>query len=210
MRHYRENEAASAENTRKRVPCKYEIIAVGASAGGFRSLTELLACLPASFPSSLLIVQHLSPDHRSLLADLLGGRAAVRVHQASDGERIEAGTAYIAPPNQHLLAEPGNVRLMRTPEVRHHRPSIDLLFESVAANYGPRAIAVVLSGSGNDGSTGIRAIKLAGGTTITEDPAKAEFSSMPYAAIATGCVDMVLPLGKIGSTLVELCSKAND
>lgn len=132
------------------------------------------------------------------------------VRQAQDGEPICDGVVYIAPPDWHLLSEPGNVRLLRTPAVRFHRPSVDLLFESVAVSHGRHAIAVVLSGSGNDGSTGLRAVKMAGGRTIVEDPSKAEFSSMPYAAIATGCVDMVLPQDRIGRALVELCSLEDE
>jgi len=144
------------------------------------------------------------------MAELLAHKTKMAVHQAKDGESICKGVVYVAPPDWHLLAEPGNVRLMRTPAIRYHRPSIDLLFESVAVSYGRHAIAVVLSGSGNDGATGIRAVKMAGGRTVVEDPAKAEFSSMPYAAIATGCIDTVLPLDKIGRALVELCSLRDE
>jgi two-component system chemotaxis response regulator CheB len=115
------------------------------------------------------------------------------------------GVVYVAAPNLHLLAEPGAVRLLRTPAVHHSRPSIDLLFESIAVNYGQRGIGIVLSGSGRDGATGIQAIKSAGGTTMAEDPASCEFNSMPYAAIATGCVDIVLPVGRLAKTLIELC-----
>jgi two-component system, chemotaxis family, protein-glutamate methylesterase/glutaminase len=193
-----------------RVFGKYRIIAVGESAGGFHSLCELLAPLPENLSSAILVVQHLSPSHKSFMADLLLHKTAMMVRQAQDGEAICDGVVYIAPPDWHLLSEPGNVRLLRTPAVRYHRPSVDLLFESVAVSYGRHAIAVVLSGSGNDGATGIRAVKMAGGKTIVEDPGKAEFPSMPYAAIATGCVDMVLPLSEIGRALVELCSLEDE
>ncbi len=185
---------------------RYKIIALGASAGGFGSISHVLGSLPGNLPCGVLVVQHLSPDHKSLMADLLVRRTSMKVHQAVDGERIVPGVVYIAPPGQHLLAEPGSVRLLRTPEVHFHRPSIDLLFESVAVNYGRFAIAVVLSGSGNDGASGLRSVKMAGGTTVAEDPTSAEFNSMPYAAIATGCVDMVLSASKIGEALVGLFS----
>ncbi len=183
---------------------RYRVIALGASAGGFGSISHILGSLPGTLPCGVLVVQHLSPDHRSLMADLLVRRTSMQVHQAVDGEQILAGVVYIAPPGQHLLAEPGSVRLLRTPEVHFHRPSIDLLFESVAVNYGKYAIAAVLSGSGNDGAAGLRSVKMAGGTTLAEDPMTAEFTSMPYAAIATGCVDMVLSASKIGEALVGL------
>lgn len=184
--------------------CKYQVVAVGASAGGLNSLFQLLQPLPSSLPFGILVVQHLSRDHPSVMAQLLMRRTALGVHEARDGESILAGVVYVAPPNLHLLAEPGNVRLLRAPEVHYCRPSIDLLFDSVAVNYGARSIAVVLSGSGIDGTAGLRAVKAAGGVTITEDPSKAEFPSMAYSAIATGCVDMVLPLDKIAMALLEL------
>ncbi|MFB3814125.1 MAG: chemotaxis protein CheB [Terriglobales bacterium] len=183
----------------------YQVIAVGASAGGFHSLCALLRPIPADLPCGILVVQHLSPDYKSILAELLNHRTALRVRQAKDGEPVVPGTVYIAPPDLHLLAEPGNVRLLRTPNVNHHRPSIDLLFESVAVNYGAHSIGIVLSGSGTDGARGLKAIKIAGGATVTEDPARAEFNSMPYAAVATGCVDFVLPLDKVGGLITRLC-----
>jgi len=185
--------------------CRYQVVAVGASAGGFNSLFKLLKPLPEGLPVALLVVLHLSPDHRSLMPQLLMRHTALKVHEACDGEAILPGVVYTAPPNLHLLAEPGNVRLLRAPPVHYSRPSIDLLFESVAVSYGSRAVAVVLNGSGADGASGLRAVKMAGGLTMVEDPAKAEFASMPYSAIATGCVDMVLPLEKIAPALLELC-----
>ncbi len=185
---------------------KFDVIAMGASAGGLHSLSEVLAPLPADLSCAILVVQHLSPEYRSMMAELLLRRTALRVSQGRDGDEIRPGLVLIAPPNLHLLAEPGNIRLLRTPAVHYSRPSIDLMLNSVAASYGARSIAVVLSGSGRDGADGLRAIKLAGGITVAEDPSKAEFSSMPYAAIATGCVDMVLPLSKIPGVLVDLCT----
>ncbi len=200
------NVAATARQQPKESLVKrYRIVGLGASAGGLDSISQVLSHLPASLPCGVLIVQHLSPDHKSVMAELLQRRTALQVHEAVDGERILRGAAYIAPPGHHLVAEPGSVRLLRTPQVHHHRPSVDLLFESLAANYGRHVIAVVLSGSGTDGATGLRAVKMAGGKTLVEDPSKAEFNSMPYAAIATGCVDLVLTTSRIGDALAELC-----
>lgn len=183
----------------------YDIVAVGASAGGLHSLFALLGPLPGKFDAGILVVQHISPEHPSHLAELLARKTELQVRQAQDGEAILGATVYVAPPNLHLLAEPGSLRLLRTPTVHHARPSIDLLFESVAVNYGERAISIVLSGSGRDGAEGTRAVKLAGGYTMAEDPSKAEFSAMPYAAVSTGCVDLVLPLAKLASGLLDLC-----
>ncbi len=184
---------------------KYETIAVGSSAGGLHSLFQLLSPLPAELPSSILVVQHLSPEHPSHLAEVLERRLKLKVRQASDGERMIPGTVYVAPPNLHLLAEPERVRLLRSPAVHYSRPSIDLLFESVAVNFGEHGIGIILSGTGHDGAAGVRAIKAAGGVTMAEDPSKAEFSAMPYAAVATGCIDIVLPLPKLAGSLIELC-----
>ena len=183
----------------------FDVVAVGASAGGFNALSRLLGPLPQEFGCGILVVQHLSPDYRSVLAELLERKTSLSVRQASDGEKILPGVVYVAAPNLHLLAEPGAVRRLRTPAVHHSRPSIDLLFESVAVNYAQRAIGVILSGSGRDGAAGIRAMKAAGGTTMAEDPATSEFSSMPYAAIATGAVDVVLPVARLAKSLIDLC-----
>ena len=184
---------------------KYDVVAVGASAGGLKSLFKLLGPLPASFPISILVVLHLSPGHPSHLAEVLERKLILKVHQASDGAEMLPGVVYVAPPNLHLVAEPSRVRLLGSPTVHYSRPSIDLLFESVAVNFGDRSVGIILSGSGRDGASGMRSIKMAGGVTMAEDPSKAEFSAMPYAAVATGCVDIVLPLTKLAAGLVDLC-----
>lgn len=181
-------------------------MAVGASAGGLAALIELLGPIPDEFPCSILIVQHLHPQHKSLLAPLLALKTALHVKQAEHGEPLLPGVAYVAPPDEHLLVGPGKIQLVHSELVHFSRPSIDLLFESVAGTYRSRCIGIVLSGSGRDGSAGIRAIKEAGGTTIVQDPGGSEFRLMPQAAVATGCVDMILPLGEIGNTLAKLCA----
>jgi len=186
---------------------RFQVVAIGASAGGLHALAEVLRPLPRDFPSSILVVQHLDPHHESLLTQLLRRRTAIRVKQAEDGEAIERGVVYIAPPDEHLLVEQGQVRLAHTKTVHFSRPSIDLLFESVAAAYGEHCIGLVLSGSLRDGAAGIGAIKSAGGTTLVEDPDKAEFPSMPLAALATRSVDHVVPLQKLGAVLMELCGQ---
>jgi two-component system chemotaxis response regulator CheB len=142
-----------------------------------------------------------------LLAPLLAQKTALRVKQAEHGEPLLPGVAYIAPPDEHLLVGPGKVQLVHSQLVHFSRPSIDLLFESVAGTYGSRSIGVVLTGSGRDGSAGTRAIKEAAGTTIVQDPDHSEFRIMPDAAVATGCVDLVLPVSEIGATLVQLCCR---
>ena len=197
--------ASAAESARG----KYDVVAVGASAGGLKSLFKLLGPLPAAFPVSILVVLHLSPEHPSHLAEVLGRKVALKVQQASDGELMSPGTVYVAAPNRHLVAEPSRVRLLETPTVHYSRPSIDLLFQSVAVSFGARSVGIILSGSGRDGASGVSAIKMAGGVTMAEDPSKAEFGAMPYAAVATGCVDIVLPLSKLAASLVDLCSASH-
>jgi two-component system, chemotaxis family, protein-glutamate methylesterase/glutaminase len=185
----------------------FDIVALAASAGGLRALSHILGDLPVDFPAGIVVVQHLDPRHRSLMADILSRRTALRVKEAQEGARVSPGTAYIAPANRHLLVNPdGTVSLSQSELVHFLRPSADLLFESVAASYKERAIAVVLSGTGSDGAMGVRAIKKMGGTVIVQDEKSSEFFGMPGAATQTGCVDFVLPLDEIPSALVTLIS----
>jgi two-component system, chemotaxis family, protein-glutamate methylesterase/glutaminase len=184
---------------------QYDIVALAASAGGLRALSYVLAALPGDFPAALVVVQHLDPRHRSLMADILSRRTALRVKEAEDDDRLTAGTAYIAPPNKHLLVNgDGTLTLTQTQLVHFVRPSADLLFESTAASYKERAIAIVLSGTGQDGSMGVQAIKKTGGTVIAQDERTAEFSGMPAAALKTDSVDFVLPLEDIPGALMKL------
>jgi two-component system chemotaxis response regulator CheB len=186
----------------------FDVVACGSSAGGLNALSELLSRLPADFPAALVVVQHLDPRHRSLMADILARRTRMRVKQAEDGERLEAGTVYIAPPNRHLLVNPdGRLALSESELVHFLRPSADLLFESVAAAFRDRAIAVVLSGTGKDAAMGVTAVKSMGGTVIAQDPKTAEFPGMPAEALDTGHVDFVLPLEEIADALVTLVMK---
>jgi two-component system chemotaxis response regulator CheB len=129
------------------------------------------------------------------------------VREAVDDATLEPGVVYVGPPDAHLVSSRKKLRLRHSAAVNFHRPSIDALFESMAQSFGNRLIGVVLSGSGGDGAAGIAAIKRAGGTTIAQDPEEAEFRSMPVSAIATGCVDQVLPLAEIGSLIATLCSR---
>jgi two-component system, chemotaxis family, protein-glutamate methylesterase/glutaminase len=189
-------------------PPQFDVVAIGASAGGVEALHILVEALPVDFPAAVLVVQHMDPRHRSMLAGLLARRSRLRVKQATNGEAVERGTVYIAQPDAHLLVREGRLVLADTERVHFSRPSIDLLFESVADAYGDRAISVILSGSGVDGADGTRAIKAKGGTTIAQSPASAAHGGMPQAARATGCVDVTLPLEEIGPAIVNLVAPA--
>ncbi len=167
----------------------------------------MLAALPRDFPASVVVVQHVDPRHRSLMAEILARRTTLRVSEAREGDRVAPGHVYVAPSNQHLLVNPdGTLSLTQTELVHFVRPSADLLFESVAATYKARAIAVVLSGSGEDGAMGVTAIKKMGGTVIVQDAKSSEFSGMPNAAERTGVADFVLALDEIAPALQTLCA----
>ncbi len=183
----------------------FDIVALAASAGGLRAVSQVIENLPANFPISIAIVQHLDPRHRSLMADILSRKTTLRVKQAEAGEQVAAGTVYIAPPDHHLLVNPDKTLALTQTELVHFlRPSADLLFDSVAASYRDRAIAVVLSGTGNDGAMGVEAIHKMGGTVIAQDEETSEFFGMPNAAIQTGIVDFVLPLPQVATALMSL------
>lgn len=184
---------------------RFAVVAVAASAGGVQALSTFFAALSADFPVPVLVVQHLDPRHETALADILDRRSALRVKLAEAGEHVERGTAYLAPPDRHLLVgADGVLSLSDRPRVNFVRPAADLLFESVAQAYGARAIACVLTGSGRDGADGVRAVHAVGGTVVAEDPATARFPGMPGAAVGTGHVDLVLPLADIPNALHDL------
>jgi two-component system chemotaxis response regulator CheB len=186
----------------------YDLVLVAASAGGLAAISTVLAALPDGFPVPVVIVQHLDPRHTSLMADILRRRTPLRVEDAAAGIVTEPATVYIAPPDEHLLVDPGGrLSLSHSDPVHFVRPSADLLFESGARAFPGRVIGVVLTGTGSDANMGVRAIQETGGTVIAQDPASAEFAGMPEAAIATGGVDLVLPLEKIGPALVELVER---
>jgi len=185
------------------------VVALAASAGGLAALREVLSALPADFPAPVVVVQHLDPKHRSLMASILARCCRLRVKQAENGERLHPGVVYIAVPDYHLLVTADHTLALTRSELVHYvRPSADILFASVAAAFADRTVAVVLSGTGSDGDEGVRAVKRAGGTVIAQDPATSEFIGMPAAAIGTGSVDLVLPLSEVAPALVALTQKA--
>jgi two-component system chemotaxis response regulator CheB len=183
-------------------------VALAASAGGLKALSHVLSALPEGFPAIIVVVQHLDPRHRSLMAEILSRRTALTVKQAEEGDRLILATAYIAPPNRHLLVNPDRTVSLSQSELVHFvRPSADLLFESTAASFKDRAIAVVLSGTGSDGSMGVKAIKKMGGTVIAQDEKTSEYFGMPGAAAQNA--DFVLPLEEIAPALVTLVVKGD-
>ena len=189
----------------------FDVVAVAASAGGMKALQAVLGDLDADFPAAIVVVQHLDPRHRSLLAEILSRHCKLAVEEAREGDKLERGRVYIAPPNRHLLVNSdGTVTLSESELVHFVRPSADLLLVSVAGSHKERVIAVVLTGTGADGSMGVRAVKKMGGTVIAQDEATSEFFGMPGAAIATGDVDFVLPLQDIGAALRTLVGAGGE
>jgi two-component system chemotaxis response regulator CheB len=188
------------------LPSVRRMIAMGASAGGLHSLFAVLEHLPSSLDCCIAVATHLSPTHNSLIPELLARHTRMPVCRASN-ERLRNGTIFVAPPRFHLIVQGDRLCLLDEPPLRFVRPNIDLFFQSVAASFGSNAVGVILSGTGHDGSEGVRSIKASGGTIIVEDPIDAEFNDMPIAANRTGCVDFVLSLYEIGKQLMEICSK---
>lgn len=184
-------------------PNRTEIVVVGASAGGLKALETILGALPRGFPVPIVAVQHRARDSSDAYAEVLGKGSALPVHEIEDDDRLRAPGVYLAPPDYHVLIEPGRMVLSVDEPVSYSRPSIDVLFESAADVYGARVCAVLLTGANADGAKGLVRIKQAGGYAIVQDPKTAESPEMPAAGIAKAPVDMVLPLGEIADALVR-------
>jgi two-component system chemotaxis response regulator CheB len=187
----------------------YALVAVGASWGGLNALERLLAALPDDFAPAIAIAQHRSADSNGL-AVLLSRHARRPVVDAGDKEPIERGGIYLAPPDYHLLVEPGFFSLSVDDRVQHARPSVDVLFESVADAYRERAVGIVLTGANRDGARGLARIKELGGVAIIQDPEDAEAYTMPAAALRATVADAVLPLAEIPKFLIGLCVEVGE
>ena len=188
----------------------HDIVVVGASAGGVKALRTLVAALPASYRGALLVVMHLNPRGQSRLAEILAQIGTLPAVTASDGMAIQPGRIHIAPNDQHMLVDRGVLRTVRGPKENRHRPSIDPLFRSAAWTYGPRVVGVVLSGSLDDGSAGLWAIKSCGGITVAQEPEESEYPEMPVNALMRMQVDHRLRLAQIADLLVQLAQEPVD
>jgi len=183
------------------------MIVMGGSLGGMQSVQYLLAALSADFPLPIVIALHRPPDDADMLTPLLQRGCVLRVSEVVDKEPIEAGRIYVAPPDYHVLVEPGCLSLSVDERVHHARPSIDVLFESAALVYGGRAIGVILSGAGVDGAHGAAAIRECGGPVLIESPAMAFRPDLPSAALAAAPGATSLPLSQVAAALRELARK---
>ena len=182
-------------------PGTLRIAGIGASAGGLEALRELFRELPAAPGLCVVVVQHLSPTHRSMLVSLLAREAQLPVLEIEDGMSLQPDTIHITPPACHVRISRGQLRLTPALTAGTPKPSVNDFFSSLAEAYGPQAIGIILSGTGHDGAEGIRQIEAAGGTTVVQDPATARYDGMPAAAMGTGQVHHVLAPALIGSNL---------
>ncbi len=184
---------------------------VASSAGGVQGLKTLLGGLEGSLPVPVLVAQHLNRSRETMLVAILSRPSALRVKLAEDGEKPQAGTVYLAPPDQHLcVRDDGTLFLTREPRVNFARPAADPLFESAAATFDGGLIACVLTGADSDGARGVTAVKACGGTVLVQDPESAEFKGMPKAAIRSGQVDHVVHLPEMAGVVTRLLHGAPD
>jgi chemotaxis response regulator CheB len=183
------------------------LVGVAASSGGLHALHHVLGALPAAFPGAIAVVQHRQAGSERMLGDLLSRWTSLRIRDAEERDVLVQSTVFIAPADRHMrITLDRTVALARGAPIHHVRSSADPLFISGALAYGPRFIAVVLTGGDGDGSDGVRHVRLRHGTVIAQDPATASNDEMPRHAIATGVVDFIIPLDDIAGVLERLVS----
>jgi two-component system chemotaxis response regulator CheB len=181
----------------------HDIICIGASAGGVEALVRLARALDPELPAAIFVVQHV-PAAPSLLPEILTSAGALPARHPNDGDPIEPGRIYIAPPDHHMLVEQGHVHIVRGPKENGFRPAIDATFRTAARAYGPRAVGVVLTGMLDDGTAGLLAIKRRGGTALVQEPAEAAYPDMPASALRYVEVDAVVSLNELPHVLLRL------
>src|SRR5262245_28380544 len=183
----------------------HDIVTIGASAGGVETLVKLVATLPADLPAAVFVVLHMPADSVSVLPQILNRAGPMDVIAADDCAPIQHGRIYVAPPDRHLLLKEGFISVINGPKENRHRPAIDPLFRTAARIYGSRVIGVLLTGAGDDGVIGLRAIKARGGLAIAQDPADAVVPELPLAAIdAVPDIDHVVRIDALAMLLRQL------
>ncbi len=188
----------------------FPVVGIGASAGGLAAFEAFFSGMPADAESGMafVLVQHLSPDHKSILSELVKRYTSMEVFEVQDGMRVRPNCAYIIPPNRDMAFLHGTLRLLEPAEARGQRLPIDFFFRSLAQDQGEQAVCIVLSGTGSDGTLGVRAIKGEGGMVMIQDPDTAEYDGMPRSALATGLVDYVLPADEMAARLIAYAARA--
>ena len=187
------------------------VVGIGASAGGLAAFEAFFSGMRANRDQGMafVLVQHLDPDHRSLLAELVRRFTPMAVYEIEDGMVVKPNCVYTIPPNYALTILHGTLQLLEPTEARGHRLPIDFFFNALADDQGKRAVAIVLSGTGSDGSRGVRTIKAAGGFVLAQHPASCEFDGMPRSAIATGLVDCELPPAEMPARLITYAAEVS-
>jgi len=185
----------------------HDLIVIGASAGGVEALSELVRELPAELPAAILIVIHIPVHGKSMMPMILNRAGSLLAVHPQDGQPIQPGQIYVAPTNHHLLVKHNTIHLTLGPKENGHRPAIDPLFRTAARYYGPRVVGVILSGTLDDGTAGLLAVKQRGGVAIVQDPQEALYDAMPRSAIANVAVDHILTVGGIAARLVQIAQE---
>jgi two-component system chemotaxis response regulator CheB len=180
-----------------------DIVVIGASAGGVEAVSSLIEALPRDLAAAVFVVVHFPPHTTSVLPRIITRRGGMTAMHPEDGTPIELGCVYVAPPDRHLTVEKGHVRLVRGPRENGARPAVDPLFRSAARAYGARVIGIVLTGNLDDGTSGLMAVKSAGGLAVVQDPDDALYAGMPTSALRHVRADHVAPLAEIPSILVS-------
>ncbi len=182
------------------------IVGIGASAGGLAALKSFVKSVPRKTEMAYIIIQHLDPSHESMLSEILEKDSPIKVSEAKNNEIIDAGHIYVIPPDAHLEVSKNKIKLTRPPQARGARKTIDYFFRSLAAEYGDKCAGIVLSGSGSDGTAGLRAIQASGGLAIVQDPDSAEHESMPLSAMEAKVVDKVVAVEEMQDLLDQYAS----
>jgi two-component system chemotaxis response regulator CheB len=187
-----------------------DIVCLGASTGGLSALKKILAELPQNLPAAIFVVQHQAELSGTQFAHLLSQHCPLKVADALHGERIEHGRVYVAPADNHLLVREGRIEVVRSARENGHRPAVNPLFRSAAEVYGPRVVAVVLTGALDCGTAGLMSVKASGGVSIVQDPDSAQCRDMPASAIRAGLADHVVPLEGVAALVTELTRKEGE
>ena len=197
-----ENTESNQSPEKSPIPDKFLIVGIGASAGGIKALKEFFARVPADSGMAYVVILHLSPDHDSQLAEILQTAAAIPVAQVTERVHLEPNHVYVVPPNQSLKMLDGFIVVSDVTGIEERRAPVDIFFRTLAESHDSRAVAVILSGTGANGSMGVKRIKEKGGVIFVQNPREAEYSDMPRNSLATGLVDDTLPASEIPAKII--------